>query len=98
MKPATRSLVYFLCGLMIGVTLITAIALRKKDASTIPVEISAEGRPQYKWYPPQLPSAIDFCGEAVPLDKWEVREKLDRELLVNSYLHGSQLYILKLAG
>jgi hypothetical protein len=34
----------------------------------------------------------------VPLDKWEVKEKLDRELLVNSYLHGSQLYILKLTG
>jgi len=28
----------------------------------------------------------------------DVREKLDRELLVNAYLHGSQLYVLKLAG
>jgi hypothetical protein len=60
--------------------------------------MSAEGRPHYKWYAPHVPSSIDFCGEAVPLDRWEVREKLDRELLVNTYLHGSQLYILKLAG
>jgi hypothetical protein len=98
MKPQTSSLVYFLGCLMIGATVITSIALRTKDASATPVEISAEGRPQYKWYPPQLPSSIEFCGEAVPLDKWEVREKLDRELLVNSYLHGTQLYTLKLAG
>lgn len=52
----------------------------------------------YRWYPPQLPEAIDFAGEQTPLDRWEVRERLDRELLVNSYLHGSTLYILKLAG
>lgn len=98
MKSTTRSFVYFLAGVMVSATLITLIALRKTDSSTTPVEMSVEGRPQYKWYPPQLPASIDFCGEAVPLDKWEVREKLDRELLVNAYLHGSQLYTLKLAG
>lgn len=98
MKSSTRTFVYILSGLMLGVTLTTVIATRKKDPSTTPIEMSAEGRPQYKWYPPQLPSSIDFCGEVVPLDKWEVREKLDRELLVNAYLHGSQLYTLKLAG
>lgn len=52
----------------------------------------------YRWHPPQLPAAIDFAGEEVPLDRWEVRERLDRELLVNSYLHGSTLHILKLAN
>lgn len=53
---------------------------------------------EYRWHPPQLPSAIDFAGEKTPLDRWEVRERLDRELLVNSYLHGSTLYVLKLAN
>src|SRR3546814_4475933 len=42
----------------------------------------------YRWHPPQLPTEIDFAGEAVPLDRWEVRERLDRELLVNSYQIG----------
>ena len=45
-----------------------------------------------------MPTAMDFSGEQVPLDKWEVKERLEREVLVNYYLHGSQLYILKLAG
>lgn len=93
-----RSLIYFLGGLMIGILVITAIALRKIDSSTVAVEVSQEGRPQYKWYPPILPTSIDFSGEEVPLDRWDVREKLDRELLTNSYLHGSQLLILKLSG
>ena len=97
MKPRTRSLIYFLSGLLIGIVVITCVALKKTDPSN-GTELNADGRPQYKWYPPQLPSAIDFSGEAVPLDRGDVREKLDRELLVNTYLHGSQLYVLKLAG
>ena len=98
MVRISRPVVYFISGLLVGAVLITGIALRKIDSATTAVDVSAEGRPQYKWYAPSLPSKIDFCGEAVPLDKWEVREKLDRELLVNAYLHGTQLYILKLAG
>ncbi|MBL7690790.1 MAG: lytic transglycosylase domain-containing protein [Flavipsychrobacter sp.] len=98
MKSTTKAAAYFLSGLAIGAIVITTIASRKIDPATTPVEMSAEGRPHYKWYAPHVPSSIDFCGEAVPLDRWEVREKLDRELLVNTYLHGSQLYILKLAG
>ena len=98
MKPRTRAIVYFISGLAIGVTVVTGVALKKIEPGTTAVEVSADGRPQYQWHVPAMPTAIDFCGEAVPLDKWEVREKLDRELLVNSYLHGSQLYILKLSG
>ena len=98
MTPKTRSIVYIASGLLAGVLLVTGISLKKIDAGATAVDVSADGRLQYKWYAPVLPKSIDFAGEAVPLDKWEVREKLDRELLVNSYLHGSQLYILKLAG
>lgn len=47
--------------------------------------------------PPKLPAAISFAGEPAPLKRWDVRERLDRELLINCYMHGSTLYILKLA-
>ena len=29
----------------------------------------------------ELPKAMDFCGEPVPLDRFYVRESLERELL-----------------
>lgn len=98
MKPAIRSMVYFLSGAAACALVITAVSLKKPDPGTTPIEVSNDGRFQYKWYTPVLPSSMDFCGEPVPLDRWDVREKLDRELLVNSYLHGSQLLTLKLAG
>lgn len=98
MKLKSRAAIWFFSGLAVGIVLVTGIALNTIDANTTAVEISRDGRPQYKWHAPPLPSKIDFCGEVVPLDRWDVREKLDREVLVNSYLHGSQLYVLKLAG
>ncbi|MES2704873.1 MAG: lytic transglycosylase domain-containing protein [Bacteroidota bacterium] len=97
MKQRTRYLIYLFCGLIAGAGIITGIALRKADSTTTPIEISAEGRPQYKWYPPQVPATMEFCGEKVPLERWDIHEKMDRELLVNSYLHGSQLFIIKLS-
>lgn len=48
--------------------------------------------------PPKLPSSIAFAGETAPLHRWDVKERLDRELLFNSYMHGSTMYILKLAN
>lgn len=45
---------------------------------------------------PPLPDSFTVFDERVPLEIWDVRERLDREILVNTYLQGSSLYILKL--
>ena len=45
--------------------------------------------------PPPLPAAMTFAGEPVPLHLPDVAERLDRELLVNSYLHATTLLGLK---
>lgn len=98
MKLRSKSWVVFLCGLVVGVVVVAAISFSKIDASSVAVEINKEGKPQYKWFVPELPKSLDFCGESVPLDRWEVRERLQRELIVNSYQHGSDLYMLLLSG
>ena len=45
-----------------------------------------------------FPSTIDFAGENTPLQIADVRERLDRELLVNANLHSSTTLILKRAN
>jgi membrane-bound lytic murein transglycosylase D len=47
---------------------------------------------------PNLPDSFSLFGEQVPLHVWDVKERFDRELLINSYLQGSTLYLLKLYG
>ena len=43
----------------------------------------------------ELPESMDFCGEPVPLDRFYVRESLERELMVNTYRHSSTILLLK---
>ena len=40
----------------------------------------------------------DFAGEVIPLDNFDIRERLDRELVINTYLESSNLFNLKLAN
>ncbi len=91
-----RSVIIFLSGLAAGGALIAAFAFDKGTDKETLVDIKSDGRLQYKWYAPELPQKANFAGENVPLDRWEVRERLDRDVLTNYYTHGSLLYILKL--
>ena len=45
-----------------------------------------------------MPVKLDFAGEDVPLKDIEVRERLDREIIVNTFRHSSTLILLKRAN
>jgi hypothetical protein len=44
-----------------------------------------------------LPTAVSFAGEAVPLDLPDVRERLDKELHINTYWHNNTIFLMKRA-
>ncbi len=44
---------------------------------------------------PDVPKTFSLFGEKMPLELWDVRERFDRELLVNTYMQGSTSYIIK---
>ncbi|MDI9319138.1 MAG: lytic transglycosylase domain-containing protein [Phycisphaerales bacterium] len=89
---------YFIGGIFLGSAIFAGIAFNNINTAEESIEVKQDGRLQYKWYAPQLPNKASFAGEQVPLDRWEVRERYDRELLVNYYMHGSLMYILKLSS
>jgi hypothetical protein len=45
----------------------------------------------YKVFSLTLPHELSFCGEQVPMERLDVRERLDRELLVNTYWQSNTL-------
>ena len=47
---------------------------------------------------PAIPAKVDFAGEKAPLDVLSVKEKLDRELLVNTFFHSSTIQLIKRAN
>jgi hypothetical protein len=55
-------------------------------------------RPAYRVFALVLPERMRFCDEPVPLDRLDVRERLDRELLVNTYWQSNSLLAHKRAA
>lgn len=45
-----------------------------------------------------FPDSIDFAGEKTPLHIYDVKERMDRELLINVNLHSSTILIIKRAN
>ena len=48
-----------------------------------------------KIYSLPIPEEIKFCGENVPLNQIDIRERLDRELLVNTYWQSNTMLLIK---
>ncbi len=42
-----------------------------------------------------VPKSLSFAGEKVPLEYFDVRESLERELISNTYFHSQTIYLLK---
>ncbi|WP_422108018.1 lytic transglycosylase domain-containing protein [Winogradskyella sp.] len=51
----------------------------------------------YNVYALEMPKGLNFAGEAVPLEDPDVYERMDRELLVNTYWQSNGLLLFKRA-
>ena len=46
----------------------------------------------------KLPDTVTFAGEKMPLDNFDTRESLEREMLISAYRHSSTILIIKRAN
>jgi len=53
---------------------------------------------EYKIISPKIPNNITIFGEGVPLNNFEVYERVDREILVNTYWHSATILAIKRAA
>jgi membrane-bound lytic murein transglycosylase D len=54
--------------------------------------------PSYKVYALKLPDTLSFASEKIPLQSPDLMERLDRELLVNTYWQSNMMLMLKRAN
>lgn len=68
----------------------------------LPIEeelsIPAEMMVRSKTVSMEIPDSLMFAGEAIPMDILDVRERLDRELHINTYWHNNSIFIYKRAN
>jgi hypothetical protein len=60
--------------------------------------VSSDENEVYSVQAVPIPEQVSFAGEPMPLDLFDVREGLDRELLSNTYFHSQTIRLIKLAN
>src|SRR5438552_16595300 len=82
-------------GLMISLSFIFCSSKNTPPAAAAPQTVSYNVFSKIQAV--TIPESLDFACEDVPLENFDVRERLDRELLVNTYWHSNTLQLFKLA-
>ena len=97
-KRTRSNLYYFLGGItfLLGLFYISTNLFFTNNNSG---KINDKTFPQdYKIISPSIPDSISIFGEDVPLQNFDVYERVDREVLVNTYWHSSTILAIKRAA
>jgi len=94
-KIGLAAVAVVICGLFIQ-----AIQSPKVASQTTEIATSAEQQSSQTLRVEALdiPNVMTFAGERVPLQDTDVRERLDREIHVNTYWHSNMLLMIKKAN
>lgn len=92
---------YFLAGMLTlaGMLYISTNIFFTNNTFAVVVENNDGKFPQdYKIISPKIPDNVSVFGEGVPLENFEVYERVDREILVNTYWHSATILAIKRAN
>jgi membrane-bound lytic murein transglycosylase D len=91
MKKTVTTLILLLLGILLIAFLTESTVITENNP-----EINFKNTSQT--FPAPFPASIDFAGEAAPLNMFDVRERLDREINVNTYFQSQTLFYIKRAS
>lgn len=80
--------------------LVSVVGVSVNAVQDAPTDENQNGKlvHDYNIYAIPLPMDLDFAGEPVPMDEPDIAERLDRELLVNTYWQSNGLLLIKRAN
>ncbi len=85
-------------GLGIAVLAVSAVSINAVQDAQTDENLEKKIINDYNVYALPIPAKLDFAGEPVPLHNPDIRERIDRELLVNAYWQSNGLLLFKRAN
>jgi len=82
---------------LIGLIFICALSINAFQDAPTDENVETKIINDYNVYAIQVPDYLDFAGESVPLSNPDILERMDRELLVNTYWQSNGLLMFKRA-
>ena len=100
MQHSKSNLYYFFLGITVTISLIIfSITIFLTDNTTNANSNPDEDFPQgYKIISPEIPTYLEFAGEKIPTENFEVYERMEREFLSNTYWHSATILAIKRAN
>ena len=100
MKSNRSNLYYFFLGNIVTIGIIIfSLTLFLADNTTNANNTPDEDFPQgYKIISPEIPTYLEFAGEKIPTENFEVYERMEREFLSNTYWHSATILAIKRAN
>ena len=91
---------YFALGVVftIALVLVYQFLFTLKGSDSFAQSDGSDFPQGYKIISPEFPAQMNFAGESVPMDNFEVYERIDREFLTNTYWHSFTLLSIKRAN
>jgi hypothetical protein len=93
-----------LATVLVGIAFLTTNAVQQEpQAVGVPTtdqndQLEEKLMNDYNVYALDIPNDLNFAGERVPIENPDIRERMDRELLVNTYWQSNMLIMMKRAN
>lgn len=87
-------------NLLVAVGIIAILAVSIQAVQDAPTDEHQQEKfvKDYRVYPISIPQDLEFAGEPVPTESPDIYERMDRELLVNTYWQSNALLLMKRAN
>lgn len=85
-------------GIGVGILAVCALSIHAVQEAPSDEIMEKKFSNDYNIYALPLPEHLEFAGERIPLDDPDIRERFDRELLVNTYWQSNALLLFKRAN
>lgn len=83
--------------IMVSSLLIFATNNKEPEYQSKPITDTTNTSEYYQIRALKIPTNLEFAGERVPIEKADIKERIDRELLVNTYWQSNGLLLFKRA-
>ncbi|MCS7052223.1 MAG: lytic transglycosylase domain-containing protein [Ignavibacterium sp.] len=94
-KSLISKLIYLIIGVILTITtFIIILGFRNENIN----QLSSNDKNFIEVRTPEIPSEVSLFGERIPLESFDIYERLEREIIVNTYLHSATLLGLKRSG
>ena len=100
-RAAKSKVIYFMLGVTITVTTVilsASVFLANDDLTKTKLNPNEQYPQGYRIVTPTIPGQIEFAGERVPVENFEVLERIEREFIVNTYFHSLTILAIKRAN